>query len=405
LLFGIDAEYILEDLEGRLVSCHMLPSKGSYVKSMPLGHAPVIRETGTYGCDGVFLEATSAPVSCRNHLFATLWDAMATGLRDMTSRKNARLIMEPATEVSLSRTEMGELPLSAHEIGCVPSQNIYGSPRGPEPGSIAGPVRWTGLHFHFSGDDVPAPDEFIRFLDRTVGLVSVVMDSLPKEAARRRRQYGEAGCFRIREGTRKTPALDERGVVLVDMTNGLTLMVDQPTIITEYRVPSGVLSYFRGPIYVLPALARGARHKPHLEAVLKAVDDETIQQIINSSDTQAAHKLVTEMCATKLFDSYISTEFGTAACEHRGLLPAYFMSMGRLDSRPDEYWSLRGNPARDKFYRPQRITDLAHRVYSTSLSGYGTWSYDENRKEVDHNWPQRNQVTAQPYPPLNWGRP
>ena len=403
MLFGIDAEYILKDLEDRLVSCHMLPSKGSYEKAKPLGHMPVIKDTGTYGCDGVFLEATSSPCSCRNHLFATLWDAVSTGLRDMTSRENARLVMNPATEVSLSRTEMGKLPLSAHEVGCVPSQNIYGKPRGPEPGSIAGPVRWTGLHLHFSGTDVPAPDEFIRFLDRTVGLVSVVMDALPQEAARRRENYGEAGCFRIREGVKMTPSMDPvTGNYMVD-SNGLTKQHGEPAIITEYRVPSGVLSYFRGPIYILPGLARSARHKDILEATLKVCSDRDIQQIINASDTARANDLLTEMCAKGLFDNYISLEFGSGSKEHRNQMPEFFERMGRLDSRPSEYWSVRTNPEREQYYKPQHVTDLAHRIYNTCLASYSTWSYDEKRKEVNHIWPPEKQqtiVSPRHYP--NW---
>ncbi|MEE9401441.1 MAG: hypothetical protein V3V32_05435 [Dehalococcoidia bacterium] len=396
MLFGIDAEYILEDLEGRLVSCHMLPSKGSYVPAKPLGHSPVIKDVGTYGCDGVFLEATSAPCTCRNHLFATLWDSMATGLRDMTSRMNKRLVMNPATEVRLSRTEMGALPLSAHEVGCVPSQNIYGKPRGPEPGSIAGSTRWTGLHLHFSGEDVPQPDEFIRYLDRTVGLVSVLMDSLPREAARRRKNYGEAGCFRIREGIKMKPAVDATGRFIPDEVTKQLVMVGEPAIITEYRVPSGVLAYFRGPIYILPALAKSA-HRPEVrERILKVCSDRDIQQIINASDTERARELVTKMSKAGDFDPYISLEFGSAAQGHRHLLPEFFARMGRLDNRPSEYWSVRDNPEREKYYRPQLLNDLAHRVYNTSLSGYSTWSYDEKRKEVNHTWPHEKVIPIVP---------
>jgi len=216
-LFGIDAEYVVRDGEGRLVSCHELPQKGQYARAElfqpdppPItrrDYAPMegfnTTHRGEYGCDGVFLEATSMPTNCRSYLTYTLWTGVHTGFKKMQDKVKGRLRLPPTTEITLLPEEMMSLPAIAHEIGCRSSLNAYGQPRGPQPGSLAGPTRWTGFHLHLSGHEMYSPlgsnpDDYVKFLDRTVGLASVLMDSRPDEARRRRMLYGEAGCYRLR---------------------------------------------------------------------------------------------------------------------------------------------------------------------------------------------------------------
>jgi len=306
-LFGIDAEFIIRNEDNAFVSAHLLAEKGLY--EMPEGITNAL-----VGRDGVFLEVATTPTYCRILLLRALYDGLKAGMR-MLQRRNDRFVettkLRPqhATEVRIPAAHFKVLPETANVAGCAGSLNVYGDGRGPEEGTLLGPKRYGGLHFHYSGDSIRTETTIpwkVRLLDRMVGLVSVLMDPFPKQAALRRKMYGEAGCYRQRRV--------RGGDVLV----------------LEYRVPSGCLALSPTAIHVLAGLTEDALKTPRLgpRACQLGIGNTTIQGIINESDQKEARKAFAHVFKTEPFKRWLAREFPYRRFTVENLI-RIFASMGR----------------------------------------------------------------------------
>lgn len=401
MVFGIDSEYVVRDEEGKVISCHWLPTKGSYARARPFHNpatippVPRLPYLGTYGCDGVFLEATTYPCACRNYLVGSLWEALHTAYKRVCEQAQGPILMPPTTEIILDPSQMESLPPEAHEIGCRASLNAYGEARGPQPGQMAGPIRHAGLHIHVSQwhaytgtNKTTSPVDLVKFLDRTAGLVSVVMDPLPDESKRRRTLYGEAGCYRTRivEGNPIPRVVDGAYVVL---PGGAYEMVRPETEVVEYRVPSGALGYFWSPIYVMTGLIKFNLAK--WDAFVEYLDDQTIQSVINNADKPMAREILKTYVERGMLDSYIRREFSEflhtedQITTTRNWALDFIDVAARSDLRPSQIYKITHHGTAGTMaaisgpmsYRPFKTRDLASRLARSKALYYGEWHYDE----------------------------
>ena len=285
-MFGVDAEYIMRTKSGIFVSAHRLAEKGHYVT---IGNAEI-------GRDGVFLEVATKPTHCRMLLLRNLFAGVRSGSKLLGG--SGTLVPEHASLLRIPAKQYKALPESAHVAGCAASLNCYGDNRGPEAGTMLGPTRHSGLHFHFSllpnrGIHENRARYIIRALDRMVGLPSVLMDPFPKQAAARRVLYGEAGCYRFRK------------------VNGQNVL--------EYRVPSGALALCPAAIHALAGLmqrtvwgindAKWASKAEARDLTTLGIPDTEVRDVINESDTKGARALLAHVYKSKMFGTWISNEF------------------------------------------------------------------------------------------------
>jgi hypothetical protein len=242
--------------------------------------------------DGVQIEMTTSPFSCREVMGDTIACAFAT-LKEHLKKYDAKPCFDAVVEVDPE--EMATLSEKARIFGCAPSENIYG----PQPIEVDPTVylkRAAGGHIHlglfnpiFAGIDskIDYRTRLVPILDILVGNTSVMVDRDPG-AVERRKAYGRAGEFRLPK-------------------HGLEYRTLSNFWIKDYRLLSFVMGLSRLSVAVLGStlqrtmfdnpkyrgIAEYAQYldQPDYEAeLLKKVDIEQIRAAINKNDLDLAQK-------------------------------------------------------------------------------------------------------------------
>ena len=188
-------------------------------RNIPL---PIFKATGypsgSVQIDGIAVEFTTNPASCRNHIIQDIAGKFRA-VKEIVklANKNWRVGILPA--VSLTPEQLQALPKEAQIFGCSPDLDIYGEAEKclAVVDASTNPIRSFGGHMHASfaggglellGDDYGKKSMVDWFsenstkititLDRIIGITSVAMTGGELET-RRRSIYGQAGRVRVQD--------------------------------------------------------------------------------------------------------------------------------------------------------------------------------------------------------------
>jgi Phage phiEco32-like COOH.NH2 ligase-type 2 len=186
LTVGADPE-VFVGKNGNFISAHDL-IKGNKRAPSPVNY-------GAVQVDGMALEFNIDPASSAEEFEFNI-GAVQSQLKSMIGD----LDFLPDSSVFFDEEFMKEIPQRALELGCEPDYNAYTfiPNERPNAGTL---MRTAGGHIHvggFSTDDPFNPThedfckEFIKLLDKTIGVYSVLWD----RDDLRRNMYGKAGCYR-----------------------------------------------------------------------------------------------------------------------------------------------------------------------------------------------------------------
>lgn len=186
--------------------------------SLPIFKSEYAGRTGAIQIDGIAVEFTTNPMSCRNHIIQDIAGKFLA-IKELvkTANKNWRVGILPA--VSLTPEQLQALPKEAQIFGCSPDLDIYGEAEKclAVVDASTNPVRSFGGHMHASfaggglellGNDYGKKSMVDWFsenstmltitLDRIIGITSVAMTGGELET-RRRSIYGQAGRIRVQD--------------------------------------------------------------------------------------------------------------------------------------------------------------------------------------------------------------
>ena len=258
---GSDPEFLFEDDDGTLLpSYDVLPeqkkalSGGSRLLSG--GHSVKVYNDGWQG------EMSPAATHCISYHVDFIRDGLRQAQSELVERnKGARISVRSVLDVDLSRLEAS--PEHA-KFGCTPSLNAYNDFGQDVPGQFV-PFRMAGGHIHFSTtSNKHAPwESIVKFLDATIGVLSVAMfDGL--DDPRRRVLYGRAGEYR-------TPP------------HGL-----------EYRTLSNAWLIHPVFAHLTLGMARAAFCLALYRPEVTWVDDATVRRVINDCDAALARRVIAD---------------------------------------------------------------------------------------------------------------
>jgi hypothetical protein len=191
-VFVVNGEGVVIPAYGFLIAKSTSTSAGAQATSY---HA---RAYGRPYWDGFQGEFTTVPFACIAHLT----DCIQAGLdavydAAIAKYPDAKLVATPVLPIPGDMLRTAE---DKHvELGCMPSENVYGH-QGAYPGTGRElPIRFAGLHVHMAiqaGEQRQQIPSIIRMMDKLCGVTSVAaLQGL--EDSIRRRYYGLAGEHRL----------------------------------------------------------------------------------------------------------------------------------------------------------------------------------------------------------------
>lgn len=277
---GSDPEVFAVRADGTVLPAwEYLPGKDSGLGFTTHANTPV-GSSGYAYFDGFQAEFTVEPGHCHGYLT----DRVRMGLRTVLHRARAvdpgaRLTIDSA--VRTPREVLMVCPPERCELGCAPSQNIYGSPRLAVPDTYELEWRFAGAHLHYGTNIVHEKnlDRVVKLLDAVAGVVNVAMGG-KYNVPQRRRYYGRAGEYRwhpVDSKTRTNPNLSELKKVSR----------------LEYRTPDTILLSHPAPFNFFVDLARGVMKigAAGYEFLWHAEEDE-VRAAINQCDVGLARKIL-----------------------------------------------------------------------------------------------------------------
>jgi len=188
ILVGADPE-IFAKKEGKLVSAYGLLTGTK--------HAPQIVDKGAVQIDGMALEFNINPAANEQEFLTNIETVMSI----MQKMSGAEFAIQPVAD--FGEEYMKTQPKEALELGCDPDFNAWNVAVNPRPNGDR-PFRTAAGHIHIGFCDDGEPEnmfyleyvsEFVRELDFYLGLPSLFLDN-HADSSRRRELYGKAGAFR-----------------------------------------------------------------------------------------------------------------------------------------------------------------------------------------------------------------
>lgn len=285
---GSDPEIFGVDQDGVVIPAwDYMPHKDVASK---IGTLKASQQGEVYKAQYAYWDGAQAEITTREGFgcHAHLVDSIQAGLKDiyLALKKHnplAELVCKDVVEVPR------EILLSAAEdqvaLGCAPSQNIHGIP----PIDVGPPrehgLRYSGVHLHYrlyspvsDARKVNYPDNVLRVMDRTVGVMMTAMGR-DMEDHRRRQAYGRPGEFRLTDPVK----------LGIEYRTPGAFLLSRPEIF-NFALDMGRTGYHIGLLY---------------DAELLGLDDTS--EIIMNCDADAAWKYI--LGHKEFFESIIKASY------------------------------------------------------------------------------------------------
>lgn len=279
---GADPEIFVTNSGGAMSAHGLVPGTKEAPHKVPRGAYQVDGMALEFNIDPVDINDTGGWINNVNTVMAGLISEAQKS--DPSIRANLSPVQEFSEEIFKSQ------PKEATELGCNPDYNAYTGEMNEAPDGGAVLFRTGSGHIHIGwGADIPVDhpehmqicQDFIKYLDKTVGLYMTIIDNEP----RRRQLYGKAGAFRPKS----------YGV--------------------EYRTPSNSWLKSLERKVAVQKLAAVAVSLATAQTNLSGVSDEECRKVIDEGDWMAAkvyldyvlysspitdHKIITSVSAAYL---------------------------------------------------------------------------------------------------------
>jgi len=190
---GIDTEFLFTNKDGSIV----WPWIAGFPQERKLNH-PTTGDNSAFDFhgDGYATELCTSPFSC----LETFVGRMGSALSWLQRESNASSINAPPL-YTIPATVVKSAPGEAKLLGCMPSMNVYGD--SGKPTSLKENVRTTGCHLHVSHSILKSTEvcaNLVKWADILVGSTwTYISPNTKTSEARRRKAYGRAGEFRLKD--------------------------------------------------------------------------------------------------------------------------------------------------------------------------------------------------------------
>jgi len=287
IFLGGDPEIFIKKGSTVIESSKIISKNGDGTNSRTLMPLTITElHTNKITRDGVQAELNFPYATCRQTISYRIQESLAALNKALTKKNNGKIIstykISFDANIKIPASKLKKMSAAAKQLGCKPSQNIYGdNPVGiPDPATHT--QRSAGGHIHLSYSITHSPKDpgrtekyraenntsnIVKLLDYILGNSCVLIDRAPGNAERRK-YYGRAGEFRL--------------------TNYGTMRGIEYRTLSNFWLKHPVLTSF---VYGVARMTIEISTDPELtEEILKTVDEKNIITAINTNDYKLALK-------------------------------------------------------------------------------------------------------------------
>lgn len=269
---GCDPELFIRKGKQVVGSEEVVPDGGLAITT------PYRTASSTIEQDGLQVELHPSTTTCRGILSNSI-TALFKTLKLELDKKG--LAADFSQVINLSTAEMKCLSDKAKQIGCMPSNSLYGLPSIEVDGSKF-KQRSAAGHIHLGVNDIVVgkldPTRVVRILDVILGTTCVLLDR-GEAAAERRKTYGRAGEYRLPK-------------------HGLEYRVLSNFWLQGYPLFGLVMSLARTGVWIAAQEKNGgssSQYDPKIADPILTVDPARVQRTINENDFDEAMKIFNEV--------------------------------------------------------------------------------------------------------------